>query len=120
MTQKRILIMLFLLMVADGAIEATSSVGGGEAPIGWSLALALAFSFLCFVWYRHDSEARHYPRSRWLNIGMVVLVVFAMPYYLVRSRPRGEKLRALARCAGFALLLVLGTAIGMVLSGHAI
>jgi hypothetical protein len=120
MTKKRILIALFLLMVAHGAIVATSGAGAGEAPIAWSLVLDLVFSFLCFVWYRHDSDERHYPRSRWLNIGMVVLVMFAMPYYLVRSRPRGEKLRALARCAGFSLLLVLGTAVGMVLSGHAI
>jgi O-antigen/teichoic acid export membrane protein len=120
MTPKRILIALFFLMMVDGAIDATYSAGAEEAPIGWSLALALTFSFLCFVWYRHDSDERHYARSRWLNIGMVVLTVFAMPYYLARSRPRGQKLRALARCAGFALLLVLATAIGMVLSGHAI
>jgi hypothetical protein len=120
MTPKRILIALFLLMVADGAIEATYSAGGEEAPIGWSLALAVAFSFLCFVWYRHDSDARQYRRSRWLNSGMVVLTVFAMPYYLLRSRPRGQKLRALFKCLGFAVLLVLATATGMVLSGHAI
>jgi hypothetical protein len=46
--------------------------------------------------------------------------MFALPYYLVRSRPRGQKLMALLKCAGFALLLVLATAAGMVLSGHAI
>jgi hypothetical protein len=120
MTPKRILIALLLLMVLDGLLDATYDAGGQETPIGWSLALALSFSFLCFAWYRHDSDARHYARSRWLNTGMVVLTVLAMPYYLLRSRPRGQKLRAILKCAGFALLMVLATAIGMVLSGHAI
>lgn len=120
MTPKRILIALLLLMLLDGLLDATYDAGGQETPIGWSLALALSFSFLCFAWYRQDSDARHYARSRWLNTGMVVLTVLAMPYYLLRSRPPGQKLRAILKCAGFALLMVLATATGMVLSGHPI
>jgi hypothetical protein len=121
MTAKRIpLALILLLMVLEGALDATYEASGMEPPIGWSLALALSFSFLCFAWYRRDSDERHYRRTRWLNTAMVVLSVFAMPYYLWRSRPAREKLRALLRCAGFALLMVLATAVGMVLSGHAI
>jgi peptidoglycan/LPS O-acetylase OafA/YrhL len=121
MTPKRIpLALILLLMVLEGALDATYDADDMEPPIGWSLALALSFSFLCFAWYRRDSDERRYLRSRWLNTGMVVLSVFAMPYYLWRSRPDGEKLRALLRCAGFALLMVLATAVGMVLSGNAI
>jgi hypothetical protein len=120
MTPKRILIALLLLMVLVGVIEAPYESAGREPPIGWSLAVTLAFSFLCFAWYRQDSDLRHYKRSRWLNSGMVVLTVVAMPYYLLRSRPRGQKLRALFRCLGFSVLLFLATATGMVLSGHAV
>jgi O-antigen/teichoic acid export membrane protein len=121
MTQKLIpMALILLLMVLEGALDATYEAGGLDTPIGWSLALALSFSFLCFLWYRRDSDERHYARSRWLNTGMVVLSVFAMPYYLWRSRPPGQKVRALLRCAGFALLMVLATAVGMLLSGHAI
>ncbi|MFL6673227.1 MAG: hypothetical protein ACJ8LG_08055 [Massilia sp.] len=120
MTSKPILFAILLLMVLDGALDATYSDSGGEQPLGWSMALTVTFSFLCFAWYRQDSEVRHYPRSRWLNTAMVVLSVIAMPYYLVRSRASGERLRAILRCAGFALLMVLASAVGMVLSGHAI
>jgi uncharacterized membrane protein len=49
-----------------------------------------------------------------------VLTILAMPYYLLRSRPRGEKLRSLFKCLGFGLLMVLCTAVGAVLSGNAL
>jgi hypothetical protein len=120
MTKKRILIALLLLMVLNGALDATYGGDPDAGPGAWGLLLGLCISFLTFAWYRYDSDERQYARSRWLNIGILVLTMFALPYYLVRSRPRGQKLRALARCAGFALLLVLATAIGMVMSGHAI
>jgi hypothetical protein len=120
MTQKRILIILLLLMVLDGVLDATYAAKGLSQPLAWSAPLTLCVSFLCFLWYRTDSEARGYPRSRWLNVGMIVLTIFTMPYYLVRSRPRGQKLRALLRCAGFALLMWLSAAAGMLLSGHAL
>jgi hypothetical protein len=119
MTPKRILLAMLLLMALDGALDATYGAHDMEQPLGWSIALALTFSFLCFAWYRQDSDARNYTRTRWLNTSMVILSVVAMPYYLVRSRERGQKLRAILRCAGFALLLVLATALGMLLSGHA-
>jgi divalent metal cation (Fe/Co/Zn/Cd) transporter len=119
MTKKRILIALLLLMALNGALDATYA-GEAQAQGGWGLAVALCISFLTFAWYVYDRDERHYPRSVWLNIGMLVATMFALPYYLVRSRPRGQKLMALVKCAGFALLLVLATAAGMVLSGHAI
>jgi hypothetical protein len=118
MTTKRILIAMLILMVLDGALDATYAARHQEQPLGWSMALTLTFSFLCFAWYRHDSDARHFARSRWLNTGVVVLSVIAMPYYLVRSRAPGQRLRAILRCGGFALLMVLASAVGMVLSGH--
>jgi hypothetical protein len=119
MTPKRILFALLALMALDGALDATYAASDLPQPLGWSLSLGLCFSFLCFAWYRHDSDGRHFVRSRWLNIGMIILTVIAMPYYLVRSRQPGQKLRAIGKCVGFAVLLVLASAVGMVLSGHA-
>jgi hypothetical protein len=118
MTQKRILFVMLLLMVVDGYIDATYSASGQAQPLAWSIPLTLCFSFLTFLWYRRDSDERQYRRSRWLNIGIILLTPFTVPYYLLRSRPRGEKLRALLKCAGFAGLIVLAAAVGMVLTGH--
>jgi peptidoglycan/LPS O-acetylase OafA/YrhL len=118
MTQKRILLAILLLMVLDGFIDATYAADASTQPLAWSVPLTLCFSFLTFLWYRRDSEERGYARSRWLNIGIILLTPFSVPYYLLRSRPPGQKLRALMKCAGFATLIVLSAAIGMILTGH--
>jgi peptidoglycan/LPS O-acetylase OafA/YrhL len=118
MTQKRILLAILLLMVLDGFIDATYASDDRTQPLAWSVPLTLCFSFLTFLWYRRDSEERGYPRSRWLNIGIILLTPISVPYYLLRSRPPGQKVRALMKCAGFAALIVLSAAIGMILTGH--
>jgi amino acid transporter len=79
---------------------------------GWAVLSTLIFSYLSFYWYRLDSEARLYRRSRWLSVGVVMLAIVAVPYYLVRSRPAGQKRRALLRLAGFCVLLGAAGALG--------
>jgi hypothetical protein len=79
---------------------------------GWEVLSTVLFSFLCFYWYRLDSEARMYRRTALLNVGIVMFAVLAVPYYLVRSRPAGQKGRALLRLAGFCVLLVVAAGVG--------
>jgi peptidoglycan/LPS O-acetylase OafA/YrhL len=118
MTQKRILIAMLLVMVLDGFVDATYGANGLDQPAAWSIPLTLCFSFLTFLWYRHDSDRAGYARSRGLNIAIILATPVSVPYYLLRSRPEGSKLRALLKCAGFAVLMVLCAAIGMLLTGH--
>jgi peptidoglycan/LPS O-acetylase OafA/YrhL len=120
MTRKQILIAILLVMVLDGIVDASYAAKGMSQPPQWSVPLTLCVSFLGFLWYRIDSDERKYKRSLGLNMAMIALTMVAMPYYLLRSRPRGEKMRALFRCLGFAVLMVLCTAAGAVLSGHAL
>jgi phosphatidylglycerophosphate synthase len=120
MTRKQILIAILLVMVLDGALDASYAAEGMSQPLAWSAPLTLCVSFLSFLWYRIDSDERNYTRSRWLNIAMIVLAIVAMPYYLLRSRPKGQRMRALLKCLGFAVLMVVSTAVGAVLSGNAL
>ncbi len=120
MTKKRILILLLLLMVVDGFVDATYAADGLQQPLAWSLPLTLCFSFLTFLWYRRDSDDVGYARSRWLNIAVIAASPVSVPYYLLRSRPEGRRLRAVLKCLGFAVLVVLCAALGMVLTGHAL
>jgi hypothetical protein len=120
MTQNRILITILLVMLFNGLLDASYSAHGAATPLAITAPLTLCTSFLCFLWYRRDSDAVGYRRSAWLNVGMIMLVFIAMPYYLLRSRPHGRKLVALAKCAGFGVLMVLAAALGMVISGHPI
>jgi hypothetical protein len=41
---------------------------------------------LIFVWYCLDSDQRSYRRSSWLNIGVFLFAIVALPYYFFRSR----------------------------------
>lgn len=120
MTKKQILIAILLVMALDGALDASYAANGMSQPLTWSAPLTLCVSFLSFLWYRIDSDEQNYQRSRGLNIAMIVLAIVAMPYYLLRSRPHGQKVRGLLRCLGFGALMVLSSAVGALLSGHAL
>lgn len=112
MTRKQVCIALLLVVALDGVV----SGGGGAPSAGWMLATSLATSLLCFTWYRHDRDERAYARSRWLNVGVIALTPLAIPWYLLRSRAKGERLRAILRLLGFVLLMLLSSAAGQVLN----
>jgi hypothetical protein len=106
---------LLFMAVLVGATNGFAASRHVAQPLLWTHGLDLAFSFLCFVWYCRDGDARSYSRSRWLNFGMIVITIFTVPYYLWRSRPRGQRLRAILRYGGFGVLLGIMTAGGFVL-----
>ena len=106
-----ILALLLAVTLVFGVVDARETALGIQSG-GWAVLSTLMFSFLSFYWYRLDSEARLYRRTALLNVGIVMLAIVAVPYYLVRSRPAGQKGRALLRLAGFCLLLVAAGTLG--------
>lgn len=70
-------------------------------------AFAVLGSFLIFAWYRADAKQRGYRRPAWLDIGVILVAIVAMPYYLFRTR--GFK-RGLAGIA-LGLLLMMATGV---------
>ena len=63
----------------------------------------ISVSVLIFGWVHVDARERQYPKSKWLNVGVLAFSIIFVPIYLFRSRPKGDKLRALA---GYALALL--------------
>lgn len=106
---------LLFIAVMAGAMNGFAATRHAAQPPVWTHALDLMFSFLCFVWYCRDGDARSYIRSRWLNVAMVMFAMFTVPYYLWRSRPQGQRARAIMRYVGFGVLLGLLTGVGFVL-----
>ena len=96
------------------AAVATMMLAGGV--IGWLVArrwqLPLALDYLVgttltvcvYVWYRADADERGYPRTMGLGGAMVLIWPLAVPYYLLRNRPSGQRLGALLRFAGVIVL----------------
>ena len=115
MTPKNTLWALLVLMFACGMTDALYAAAHMRMPAWWALCSAFLLNFLPYYWYRLDSEARLYRRTRWMNTAVVAVSPLAIPLYLLRSRPQGRRLEALARMSGF-LLMMLGAALGGVLA----
>jgi CDP-diglyceride synthetase len=111
MNRTQILVLLVAVTAVYGVVDARQMEQHVQYS-GWEVLATLMFSFLSFCWYRLDSEARMYRRTALLNVGIVMFAILAVPYYLVRSRPAGQKGRALLRLAGFCALLVVAAGIG--------
>jgi hypothetical protein len=111
MKTAHILALLVAVTVVAGVVDARDMALHIQSG-GWAVLSTLMFSYLSFYWYRLDREAYLYRGSRWLGIGIVMLAIVAVPYYLVRSRPAGKKGRALLRLAAFAVLLGVAGAFG--------
>lgn len=100
-----ILALLVLASLVAGVVgqyfwpnEPLSAADYGFAVIG---------AFLIFAWYHADAKQRGYRRSMWLNIGVILLALVAMPYYFFRTR--GFSRGLLATVLG--LLLMIGTSV---------
>jgi hypothetical protein len=106
MSHKRVLFWVLLLMAGTGLLD-SSGAAGLHLPAG------LGVSYLCFAWYRGDSEARGFLRSRWMSVGVIAFTAGAIPYYLLRSRKEGERGQALLVYAAYLALMVLAVWVGM-------
>jgi hypothetical protein len=111
MKTAHILALLVAVTLVAGVVDA-HDIALHVQSNGWAVLSTLMFSYLSFYWYRLDREAHLYRGSRWLSIGIVMLAIVAVPYYLVRSRPAGRKRRALLRLAGFCVLLGAAAVLG--------
>jgi hypothetical protein len=108
-------------LYALSLITALSGLFGGHfmarhvsAVLMARFAFELMFNFVSFVWYCRDSDARSFIRSRWLSVAMVCVPVLAIPWYLLRSRPKGKRGKAILRFVGFLFLLACVGVAGMV------
>jgi hypothetical protein len=119
-TQRHALAALCVVVLWMGAEAAWPRAHDGLPLVLWDYWFSFLFSFIGFLWFCRDRDARGYPRSRWLSVCMVGLGPLAVPYYLLRSRPRGERAKALLRLAAFMLaevaLMLLGAFIATMIA----
>jgi len=99
---------ILTLGLVDGAIA--YSVFPGQAIAPTSVVLSIAALFLIFAWYRFDSDSRGYRRSPLISVAVVGLTIFALPYYLFRTRG--------LRQGALATLVMLLVAVGYSVMGY--
>jgi predicted membrane channel-forming protein YqfA (hemolysin III family) len=104
-----LLVALAVLSFCSGAAAQLWFRGSPMPPS--TLAFAVLGTLLVFAWFHIDSTQRNYRRSPWLNTGVVVLSLVALPYYFFRSR--GAKLGLLATSL-FLLVIIASGVLGVV------
>jgi hypothetical protein len=109
MSHQRVVLLIMLLMAGTGLLDARHADDAAQVhPV-----VGAVVSYLCFLWYRGDSDARGFPRSRWLSVAVVAFTVATIPYYLVRSRREGERGQALMTYAAYLAAAAFAVWVGM-------
>jgi hypothetical protein len=109
MSHQRVVLWIMILMAGTGLLDA----GHAADPAQLHPVVGVAVSYLCFLWYRGDSDARGFRRSRWLSVAVVACAVATIPYYLVRSRRDGERGQALMTYAAYLAAAAFAVWVGM-------
>ena len=107
MKKESILALLLIISTVQGAIRVYLDMHHIHQPPWWFFGSTFIGVALIFAWYYIDSTLHSYKRTKLLNIGVVAIAVIAVPYYLVRSREKGQKGKALLKLAGFFILTLL-------------
>lgn len=114
MSHQRVLFWVVLMMAAIGLLDSQGGDGHAvEEAVDVHLLAGLVMSYLSFRWYCSDSDARGFRRSRWLSAGVAVFAFCAIPYYLLRSRPDGERGWALMAYAAYLGTIAFAMWVGM-------
>lgn len=85
----------------------------------FSTCMAALFVLLVFCWYRVDAAGRAYRTSWGLNIAMLLVTAFALPWYLVRSRDGFRIAVALLGATLMFVLCALLYRVGSAIAGNA-
>ena len=112
MKPNQILVLLLLYIAALSGMASYLDMRRTAEPQWSVMVTSISGSLLVFWWYWADSTSRSYRRSLLLNVAMVAVGFLAVPYYLLRSRERGQRLLAVAKLFGFVLLMVVAMVIG--------
>lgn len=67
---------------------------------------------LGFRWLHVDSAQLDIRRPIWLNVGIILLAAFFVPYYFYKTRPSGARLAPILWFFGLVIACAMASAIG--------
>ena len=97
------------LTEAATAQAAMAGLRGSPLYFGYEIATLLA----CFLWLGLDSRQLDIRRPWWLNVGIVLLTVVFVPYYLYKTRPPQHRVAAILNFLAIAFGAITSMTIGM-------
>jgi hypothetical protein len=120
MNARKTLITYWSVIVLYGAVVGHFISQDLEPPRLLDFLFIVAVSVLVYLWYYFDATERRFTRSATLGGAVVLFTFLAVPYYLARSRPQGQRLRAVLKFAAavvFSFVVLLLSALPFVWLG---
>ena len=108
MKLKPAILVLLVLSLIQGLMAATVESQGSKLL---DFVLLLATVVVGYLWYREDARERRYRGSALMAGGVILVSIVAVPIYLYRSRPEGERLKAILLFFGLVILSMVTTGI---------
>lgn len=109
---------LIAMLAVAGAFAwrvSTLNNAGLAEPAWLRPSVLVALCLLAFVWFRQDSAVRRFPRSLWLNLGVLLAGFIVIPYYLNRSREGEDRAQVLGQFIAFIFALFAALIVGSLL-----
>ena len=107
-----LLLAMLGLSLLDGVISGLFEVRHAAEPLWWDILALLSMIVMLLCWYHQDSNLRHFQRHKMLNIVILGAAIIGIPYYLIRSRPKGKKIIAIGWLLTYTGLFFLSSACG--------
>ncbi|MFL6706631.1 MAG: hypothetical protein ACJ8HI_00325 [Massilia sp.] len=87
-----------------------------HGPWGALLVLVadIVLNFLIFLWYCRDGNLHQFQRNIWWNMAVIVFALPTLCFYLWRTRPRGQRLRAMLGSLACVPLLICAMGLGAI------
>lgn len=107
---------LVLLYPDLGNPATAQAVIGTLRGSGINIAYEIALLVACFIWLGLDSHQLQIRRPWWLNVGIVLLTLVFVTYYLYKTRPPGHRGHAILSFFGIVFGSLIAMMIGMFLA----
>jgi hypothetical protein len=85
-TEKHQILFIYVPVLAFVSLLVDMILGTNQIVAVFDLAAGIALNVLGLMWARIDAGERRYELSRYFTVAVILLGVFAIAYYLFRSR----------------------------------
>lgn len=101
---RNLLFIYFGVLAVNGLCAGYFASQNRDVPRALDFGLIVATIVAVYAWYYADAAARNFRRTALLGGAVIMFTIVAVPYYLCRSRPPGQRLAALGRFVGVLVL----------------
>lgn len=98
---------VIFLVTLWAAVDSYFLSSGNATPGLFNALFAVPILIVAYLWYRYDTSSRSYTYSPLQGGAVVLFVLIAIPYYLARGRPPGQKFSSVVKFFGLVALCLL-------------